>query len=202
MPLLQNAASSAGQALGSVFRMVGTLRAGPKALHPRGRVAEATMTITGGTPLGVPLLDEPGEHPCLVRLSRATGVPAPLPDVLGLAVRVDEADLLFASTGSGRLGRHLLVPRREHRDGTLATLLPLKSAQGPVELALEPGPAGYSLLVASPGGTWQERGRLDIGLPGPDDPSLRFDPVGRTPTGLRQYDAVRRLRAPSYRRRA
>ena len=202
MQLLEKVTDVAGQALGSAFRMVGTLRSGPKALHPRGQICQATLTITGGAPLGVPLLDEPGEHACRVRLSRATGVPAPLPDVLGLALRLPEGDLLFASTGRGRVGRHLLVPRRSHRDGPLGTLLPLKSPHGAVELALDPTPSGgYTVLVATPGGPWEERGRLDVGLPGPDDPSLRFDPVGRTPAGLRQYDAVSRLRAPSYRRR-
>lgn len=198
---VSTAASVVGRGLAGTFRALGAIRRGPKALHPEGRISEATLTIHGdGPPLGVPLLDEAGEHPCRVRLSRATGVPAPLPDVLGVALRLADGDLLFASTGRGRVGRHLLVARRGHRDGLLSTLLPLKAPVGPVMLGLEPAAGGYRFLVSSPGGRWQERGRLDIGMAGPDDPTLRFDPVNRTPSGLQQYDVVRRLRAPSYRR--
>jgi hypothetical protein len=52
---------------------------------------------------GVPWLDDPGTDVGIVRFSRAAGLPAPVPDVLGLALRLGAAgrqhDLLLATTG-------------------------------------------------------------------------------------------------------
>jgi hypothetical protein len=208
MDIVRQAASAAGSGLGALFHTVGRWRAAPKALHPRGRVGTATLRVTGGRRrLGSPLLDVPGEHHVTVRYSRATGLPAPFPDVLGLALRIEQdgagpADLLFASTGTGTVGRHLLVARREHDDGALTTLLPLRGAHGALLLALVPTAGGcYDLRAAAPGAPWETRGELVVHELGEDDRSLRFDPVTRTPAGLAQYDVVRRLRAPSYRDR-
>jgi hypothetical protein len=205
MEVLHKVSDVAGHGLGAVFHSAGRLRRGPKALHPRGRVGSGRLTIQPeASPLGSPLLDQPGEHACTVRLSRATGVPHPLPDILGLALRVEQgddgpADLLFASTGLGAVGRHLLVPRRDHDDGALTTLLPLRSRRGAVLLALVPTTPGcYDLRTSAPGRRWEDRGVLVVDDLRPDDRSLRFDPVERTPSGLEQYDVVRRLRAPSY----
>lgn len=206
--IAEKAASVAGQGLRGLFRGVGALRERSKALHPGGRVGTATLTIhAGAVPVGVPLLDEPGGHTCLVRLSRATGLPEPLPDVLGLALRVESGpeagcDLLFASTGTGTVGRHVLLPRRAHTDSALTTLLPMRAPTGPLLLALIPTtPDSFELRTAAPGAAWVTRGELRLGEPRDDHPDLRFHPVDRTPSGLTQYDVVRRLRAPSYRDR-
>lgn len=206
MRVRDGVASATGTVLGAVFTAVGRLRRGPKALHPRGEVLTGTLTLTGSAgPSGVPFLDEPGEHPCLVRLSRATGVPRPLPDVLGLAVRVAPvghrpADLLFASTGTGLVSRYVLVPRRDHTSAALTTLLPYRGPRGALTLALVPaGPQRWQLYSAPVRGEWTTRGELRALTPTGDDSGLRFDPVGSPPAGLRQYDVVRRLRAPAYR---
>lgn len=195
-----------GAGLAGAFHLVGMARDGRKALHPRGAVAAGLLRIAGvEPPTGVRLLDSPGEHPCLVRLSRAAGWPHPVPDVLGIAVRVSPdyappADILFATTGLGVLGRHTLLPRWAHGTSAFTTLLPYAGPDGPLELALVPRFDGcWDLAVASPAGEWRRCGALSIGPPGPEDAELRFDPVGRVPEGLRQYEVVRRLRAPSYR---
>lgn len=206
MDILRAASAAAGSGLGAVFRGAGRLRRGRKSLHPRGRVGPGTLTISGvGEPLGVPLLDHAATHVCAVRLSRATGLPRPLPDILGLALRIEQegsgpTDLLFASTGLGTLGRHVLVARRDHEDGPLTTLLPMRGPGGAVLLALVPTSRGrYDLRTSAPGSPWVTRGELLVHELGPDHEALRFDPVRWTPDGLRQYDVVRRLRAPSYR---
>ena len=54
----------------------------------------------------------------VVRLSRGAGPPAPLPDLLGLAIRLPSAgsapvDLLLTTTGRGPLGRLLPALRRD-----------------------------------------------------------------------------------------
>lgn len=204
--MLRSAATAAGRGLGALFAGVGHLRRGPRALHPRGEVYTGTLTIAGtADPSGVALLDEPGEHPCLVRLSRATGLPRPLPDVLGVAVRLSpavgrRADLLFASTGTGPVSRYVLLPRGDHASASLTTLLPYRGPRGPLTLALVPaGRRRWDLWSAPARGEWTSRGVLTATTPGGDDEGLRFDPVGSPPEGLRQYDVVRRLRAPAYR---
>ena len=75
-------------------------------MHPRGAVFDAVLDRTGSLPpWGVPWLDEPAREDVVVRLSRGAGLPAPLPDLLGLAVRVpgddDPVDLLLTSAGRG-----------------------------------------------------------------------------------------------------
>ena len=87
--------------LGAIAR-----RRGGKPMHPRGAVLDAVLERHGATPpFGVPWLDEVATDRVVVRLSRGAGLPAPLPDVLGLAIRLggDAApvDLLLSSTGRG-----------------------------------------------------------------------------------------------------
>jgi hypothetical protein len=69
-----------------------------------------------GRTLGLPWLDEPGTDVGMVRFSRAAGLPAPAPDVLGFALRLQalgtQHDLLLASTGMRPGWRHVLFPRR------------------------------------------------------------------------------------------
>src|SRR5689334_3293962 len=87
-------------------------------MHPRGAVFDAVLERTGSAPpWGVPWLDDPGRDDVVVRLSRGAGLPAPLPDLLGLAIRLpgdgDPVDLLLTSTGRGALTRLVPVPRRD-----------------------------------------------------------------------------------------
>ncbi|WP_460800538.1 hypothetical protein [Nocardioides pacificus] len=203
-----------GAGLRGAFTVVGALRTGlahGRSLHPRGQVADATLVIeAAGEETGVALLDRPGSHACRVRISRAVGLPAPVPDIWGLAIRVPDpatgrdADLLVASTGLGVATRHVLLPRIAVDDGALTSLLPVATAGGPLLLSLTPvgAPPGahlrFELSTSRPGGAWTRRGFLEVAEPGEDDPELRFDPVRHAPAGVRQYGVVRRLREPSY----
>src|SRR3954447_16915988 len=142
-PLSSSAAaagSAAGAALRGVFAGVGRLRPTDKPLHPRGVVLPATVHRYGGAghhggagPFGVAWLDEPGADPALVRFSRGGGLPDALPDVLGIALRIDPdtqpGDLLFATTGRGPIGRFLLRPRRAATlaAATYSTLQPYRT---------------------------------------------------------------------------
>ncbi|SDQ06337.1 hypothetical protein [Quadrisphaera sp. DSM 44207] len=151
-----------------VFGAAARLRRG-KPLHPRGSVVRATAvregTPPGAQPWGAAWLDEPGTDPGLVRLSRAAGLPAPLPDVLGLALRADVPgaaaagpggagaapggagggagvlDVPLATTGLGRLTRFVLVPRWRPGRGAYGSLLPYRTTTGRlVLLAARPEP--------------------------------------------------------------
>ena len=194
-----------GAVLGAVFGLTAKARR-DKPLHPAGRVGRGRVRITEPRPdLGVPLLARRGSHPCLVRWSRAVGLPAPLPDVEGFALRFEDpsADLLFASTGTGILSRYLLVPRVPGRHGAQTTLLPVATAGGPTMFAVRPlaetgePPRQFELSVSERNREWQPVGVVEVESWGPDLPT-RFDPVSNLLPGTRQYPVVRFLREPSY----
>lgn len=204
---LRAAAAASGQVLGVLLGAVGRARRG-KPLHPRGTVHDATLTVWGSQrSWHVPLLDEPGEHRCVVRVSRAAGLPPPLPDVQGLAVRLEDptVDLLLSTTGVGRATRFVLLPRRTERH-PMTTLLPVRTAAGPLQLRLTPaaedaGARTWLLSAARGTGPWEPVGRLvaEVRPRDPDpDPPIRFDPVRHLPAGVSQYTWVRLVRDPAY----
>ena len=197
--------AAAGTAIGSAVRGVAALRAAAKPLHPRGRIREARLMRFGvAPPSGVPFLDAEATDDVLVRESRAIGLPGPLPDIHGLALRVPNADgshgdLLLATTGFGRLTRFVLTASRSPYGRPLTTLLPYDTAAGPVLLgARATAPSLVELSFAVTDGPWQPFAALEISEQERED-ALTFDPVLNTLPGLRQYDAVRRLREPGYR---
>lgn len=204
----EGAASGLGWVVGGVMGAAGVLRRG-KPLHPTGLVYEATLTTWGrGRRWGVPLLDQERETRCRVRLSRATGLPEPLPDIHGVAVRLDgePVDLLFATTGTGRLTRYVLLLRRSGA-AAMTTLMPLRTSAGPLQLRLSPqsaddGRRAWVVSAGSPGSPrWVPFGRL-VTAPepvGPDpDPPVRYDPVRNIPAGTGQYRGIALLRDPAY----
>jgi hypothetical protein len=173
-------------------------------------VLPATVHRHGApVPFGVPWLDEPGTDPAVVRFSRGGGLPESLPDVLGIALRIDPdgrpGDALFATTGRGPVGRFLLRPRRA---GTLAsatysTLQPYRAPSGPVVLAAtpEPGPDAtvIHLAAARPTGRWVEFGAITVDRTAhPADADVSFDPFLNPLPGLANYAWARRLREGAY----
>lgn len=158
-------------------------------------------TPTGRTCTGSRLLDRPGRYAALVRRSRAVSWPLPW-DIPGLAVRVPGAprgpvDLLLAGTGGSMLGRFVLRLRRGD-DGPLTTLLPLRSARGPVWFRADPaGRRTWRLSVAVGRGDWQRWATLRAGRRHRGE--LRFDPVNRPPDGLVWPRWMRVVRDPAYR---
>lgn len=203
-----------GAVLGALVVVARRLRRAPRPLHPRGVVRHGTLALDDAGAPGARELGAPLVTPALVRVSRSVGLPAPLPDVQGLAVRWHgdgrAQDLLLASTGLGRLSRFLLVPRPHPWSGPASTLMPFLDADGrAVLVAAVPLPDGprdggvdVLLLTARPGGPWHRAGRLVCpAVPGDaDDPGLRFDPVLRVPGALCVPDWAARLRLPAYRR--
>lgn len=152
---------------------------------------------------GVPWLDQTETSEVLVRLSQAVGLPAWLPDIQGLALRTDPAgspgDLLFATTGLGRLTRFLLTPSR-HLGRPMTTLLPYRTSTGPVLLGAErTNDLTIELSWATIAGPWRRFAVLNLLTDGDEgDPEISFDPVLNQIPGLEPYDWVRRLREPSY----
>jgi hypothetical protein len=175
-----------------------------KPVHPVGRVGAGELEVTSPRPeFRVPLLATRDTHRCTVRFSRTIGLPAPLPDVEGLAVRLEEpmADLLFASTGTGTLTRFVLEVRRPDQHGAQTTFLPVATDSGALLLRMTPldqsdPPLMWELSAAHVGAEWKPVGVLRVAW-GTDKP-MRFDPVENVLPGTRQYPLVRVLREPSY----
>jgi hypothetical protein len=210
MPALHAAAriasSTGGKVLSGAARLVAT-RPADKPLHPRGTVVSGTLQRFGdGARSGVAWLDEAGRDDVLVRLSRALGLPSSVPDIFGLALRVPlEAggygDLLFASTGLGRLTRFTLTAARSPYRRPMTTLLPYRTPTGPVILcATFAGDRRTSLAWAKGTAPWHPFAVLALDEEprhGGDEP-LSFDPIRNCLPGLDNYRWVERLREPSY----
>jgi hypothetical protein len=199
-------ASAGGALLAATTRAVAAVRPAAKPLHPRGEVTHGRLFRLGAQPAtGVPWLDEPGEDDVLVRRSRAIGLPGSAPDIHGLAVRVPRpggghGDLLLATTGWGRLTRFVLTVSRSPRRRPMTTLLPYRTARGPLLIgARSTGEESFELAVAAPEGEWVRFAELRLSALPADDSDVSFDPVTNQLPGLEQYDAVERLREPSYR---
>lgn len=177
-------------------------RGGARPLHPVGEVLRARWTVTQDAvePVGVEVCDRQGEWSCVIRRSRAIGLPDAVPDIEGFAVHIEGpsgGDLLLAGTGSGAVGRHMLVPRMS--PGTCSTLVPMRARTGPLLLRVRPTSAtadAWELSWVRPGGRWRTFGALTI----EDDAAgvEPFNPVDGPPQGLTQYRTMTLLRRPAY----
>jgi hypothetical protein len=122
-------AVAGGSTLGWLFDMAALVRHG-KPLHQHGVVLDAVVhRARGPARWGAAWLDEPGEDHGIARLSRAAGLPGPIPDIMGLALAISgpvgtRHDLLLASTGLGRLSRFMLTPRRDPASACYSSLFP------------------------------------------------------------------------------
>lgn len=204
------AAAVLGRALGGLFSVAGRVRPAAKPLHPQGSTSPAVLRRSGlREATGVPWVDHRGIDSVTVRLSRSVGLPGPLPDILGLAVRVpigadQYGDLLLASTGLGPLSRFVLMPVRNVAAANFCTLLPYRTPTGPMLLAAVRmgGSRGLSLelQVGAPRGSWRRFASLEVEPDAAhgDDP-IAFDPMTNVIPGLEPYEWVRQLREPAYR---
>ena len=210
---IPRAASSVGGALlAAGTQGVASLRRARKPLHPDGEVLTGRIYRTGSAvKAGVDWLDDAGEDDADVRLSRAIGLPRALPDIHGLALRVhlgdgdadrsaaQVGDILFATTGWGRVTRFTLTMSRHPRTRPLTTLLPYDTDSGALLLGADGlGAETYELSWARPAGDWHPFGVLRLSTRHSADREISFDPVLHQLPGLRQYPTVRRLREPAY----
>ena len=213
-----------GGAIAGAFDILRAIRH-PRPIHPHGIALRGSLRwLTDRAPAGIDFIDHPhtSELPVSARVSRSVGVPAPLPDVIGLALRFETtgrpADVLFASTGFGVPSRFWLAAHRSPSRARLTTLMPLRTPDGPILLAartLEPGnlptdPGALAsaldetswrlkLYHARPLGLWHPFAVMELWRePGAVDTVERYDPVRHPLPGTSTYTWVRRLREPSY----
>ena len=224
------AAAAAGPAFAAGFYALATLRR-RRSLHPAGIGYEGWLRVPDEPPArpAVPLFQAGTTHLALLRFSRGAGLPEPLPDALGVAVKLPDAagpgvdqDLLFTSSFDRPLLRRLLFPARSFVRRAFSTALPYQAGAERVVLVLVPldAPAGraggrafaelretaadgglrYSLRAARSLGPSRPLATLEVGPP--------LDP-GRTEAlrfhpratvpGLRLAGWLNALRGPAYR---
>ncbi len=125
----------AGPPLSLILAAVAAARGG-KAVHPDGVVHEATLAVPGSdaAPKAARLLADPGEHYAIVRVSRSVGLPRPLPDLLGLSIRVPNVygpdshqDLLLVSSADLPLVHHLFLPSNDVQARPFSSSLPYRA---------------------------------------------------------------------------
>jgi hypothetical protein len=169
---------------------------GARVFHPRGQTRQCRLAVAGGTSWGARVLDEPAEHDGVVRTSRGIGLPAPLPDVDGLALRLPglgvdglPLDVLINSAWRFAFAPSVL-------SATWSCVLPYRTGSGrQVLLGARPQESGFTMWVAPVLGAWQPWGRLEVGDVALGD--VRTDPtVGAE--DLVPVEPFRRLRAWSY----
>lgn len=178
---------------------------GERVIHPRGTTRTGRLEVHG-VDLPARLLRTPATYDVVVRLSRSLGLPRPLPDVLGIAVRVLDAygehghqDLLLDTGASPPLLRRLPLPRTT-RSAMHSSLLRYDAGGVRVLLgAREVTRDRWELVVASPHGSWQTWGAVTLGpqLRAPLGRQLRFDPW-TTGDDLRPAGVLNALRRGAY----
>jgi len=140
------AAAAAGPAVAAAFSALAALRR-KRSLHPIGIGYQGRLQVSAHPPArpAVPLFGAGAAHPALLRFSRGAGLPEPLPDALGVAIKLPDAhgpgadqDLLLTSSSDRPLLRRLLFPARSFLRGAFSTALPYELGGERVVLLLVP----------------------------------------------------------------
>jgi hypothetical protein len=148
------AAAAAGPVVAAGFYALAALRR-RRSLHPTGIGYRGWLQVPIERPPrpGVPLFHAGATHQALLRFSRGAGLPEPLPDALGVAVKLPDAhgpgldqDLLWTSSTDRPLLRRLLFPARSFVHGAFSTALPYDLGGERVVLLLVPVPTSVGGL--------------------------------------------------------
>lgn len=222
------AADATGLAIAAGLAGVALVRRA-KPVHPHGVTYRARLSVPGapGAPAASALLATPAEHDAIVRFSRSIGVPRPLPDLLGMSIRVIDAygagrhqDFLLVTAGARPLLHHLLLPARDVQQRPYSSAFPygagdrrfvvgaLPDAPSPrppgddefhrLERAAATGRLTFGLAVAALRGPFDRVATLQIQEPLADTlESLRFNPF-HCGGGLQPSGLLNRMRRAAY----
>ena len=218
----------AGLTVGGALAGLAGIRGG-KAVHPHGVTYGATLRMDGepAAPQGSALLSTRAERPALVRFSRSLGLPRPLPDLLGVSIRVLDAygdgahqDFLLVTSAESPGVRHVFLPAGDVQQRPYSSSLPYRAGGESFVVGLRaavdsPRPVGgnefdrleraaatgrlrFELLVASATGRFRRVGELRVASKLPPAlDALRFDPFN-TGGGLELAGVLNRLRDYAY----
>lgn len=204
----------------AAFGTLARFRSG-RAVHPRGVVFEATVTLDATSATGR-ALGGPATRPAIVRASKSVGLPGRLPDLLGMALRVPTGpdgafDVLLASAGRRGFAHQLLLPSASWGGRAYGTVLPYLVDGRRLVLGLEPepelrsdradpaelaaavgrGPVGFTVTEMPVGGRRRAIGRLVLERAA-DGGSIAFDPVLNALPRLRPVRLFSALREWAY----
>jgi hypothetical protein len=193
--------------LGLVLGAVAGLRRG-KAVHPDGVVYDARLVVAGAdaAPAQAALLRRPATHRAIVRFSRSVGMPRPIPDLLGMSIRVLDAygrhehqDLLLVSSADLPLVHHIFLPATDLQQRPYSSSLPYRAGgelflvgalpdeRSPrpdggnefdrLDVAARTGRLRFQVAVASLAGRFHPVAELQVGRRlAPAVDALRFNP--------------------------
>ncbi len=207
------------------FRVGSALRAA-RVFHPQGFLCRGRWeieTTSAAAPAAEALTAGKG-FDCLVRVSRGAGLPEPLPDVFGFAVRLLDAygagrhqDLLINASADLPVVHHFFLPAPSWYAQSYSTCLPYRAGAGLMLVGLlppdgrGPGPSLAAMRAATEEsvtlgvavstllGRWERIGTLRLHDPlGPEAGDVDFDPW-HTGGGLEPATALNRLRREAYR---
>jgi hypothetical protein len=145
------AAAAAAPVVAAGFCALAALRR-RRSLHPAGVGFQGQLLVSNDAPdrPEVALLRPGATYRALLRFSRGAGLPEPLPDALGVAIKLPDAhgpgadqDLLLTRSTSRPLLRRLLFPARSFVRGAFSTALPYELDGERVVLLLVPAPSGH-----------------------------------------------------------
>jgi hypothetical protein len=222
------AVDAAGFTVGGVLAGLAGLRRG-KAVHPHGAVYDAELVVPGHDyGLGsTELFGTAARRPALVRFSRSLGLPRPLPDLLGMSVRVPDAygtgrhqDFLMVSSVDAPVLHHVFVPSSDVQQRLYSSSLPYRAGDrtllvGALPRADSPRPEGgnelerleaaaatgalvFDLAVAKVWGRFRPVAELRVGDPlPPEADALLFNPWN-SGGGLEPTGFLNRLRDVAY----
>ena len=125
---------AAGRGIGLALAGMARARRG-KAVHPHGAVHEAELVVPAhaGALGDTELFGSPGTRRAIVRFSRSVGLPRPLPDLLGMSLRIPDAygkdrhqDFLLVTSIDAPVAHHLFVPAADVQQRPYSSSLPYR----------------------------------------------------------------------------
>ena len=223
------AAEAIGTTVGGVLAALAAARRG-KAVHPHGVVYSGRLRITGAgaAPPAASLLTEPGEHEAVVRFSRSVGVPRPIPDLLGMSIRLPDVhgpglhqDFMLVTSADLPVIHHVFLPATDAQQRPYTSSLPYRAGDdlflvGALPDPGSPRPGGedefdrldraaattrlrFRFAVAPMMGRFATVGELWIGERlAPELDALRFNPFN-TGGGLAPAGSLNAARDRAYR---
>lgn len=225
-PAAAVAVDAVGRVVGGALAGLAWLRGG-RVVHPHGAVHRARIAVDGAphAPAAARLLATAAEYPALVRFSRSLGLPRPLPDLLGLSLRVLDGygkdhhqDFLLVTSIDFPLLHHLFVPSGDVQRRVYSSSLPYRAGDttfivGAVPDPGSPRPEGrdeldrlaraaatgrltFGLAVAGIGGRFRRVATIHVQERMAGD-DVRFNPFN-CGGGLRPVGTLNRLRDYAY----